>query len=31
MIEFMENYEIIGSGQSGWREDCQDFSPEARI
>jgi DMSO/TMAO reductase YedYZ molybdopterin-dependent catalytic subunit len=30
-IEFVENYEHIGKGQGGWREDYQYFSQEAGI
>ncbi len=30
-IEFVENYEHIGRGQGGWREDYQYFSQEAGI
>jgi methionine sulfoxide reductase catalytic subunit len=30
-IEFVENYEHIGQGQGGWREDYQYFSQEAGI
>jgi sulfoxide reductase catalytic subunit YedY len=30
-IEFVENYQTIGKGQGGWREDYQYFSQEAGI
>jgi DMSO/TMAO reductase YedYZ molybdopterin-dependent catalytic subunit len=30
-IEFVENYQNIGQGQGGWREDFQYFSQEAGI
>jgi hypothetical protein len=30
-IEFIEDYETIGQGQGGWREDYQYFSQEAGI
>ena len=30
-IEFVENYEHIGKGHGGWREDYQYFSQDAGI